>query len=214
MNSTVSSSDDEIYVLSSADLNDGSSSTYSSSLVNDSTSLSSNSYTPEQLNRFLSRKDENFRLENNNSTKVLALWWCSFGYVTVKNNRNEFERINGFISCFKCYRTFRYGSASGTKRFAEHADRCFPLISSNSASNDARGSKSIQYKLNQVGFRSKTKLTVQEKRELRELCAKWIFTDLRSFTIVEDYGFERLVSMFIKIGETITLEPKADYMPF
>ena len=152
MNSTVSNSDDEIYVLSSADLNDGSSSIYSSSLLNDSTSLSSNSYTPEQLNRFLSRKDENFRLENNNSTKVLPLWWRSFGYVTVKNNRNEFERINGYISYLKCYRTFRYGSASGTKHFSEHADRCFPLISSNSASNDARASKSFQYKLNQVGF--------------------------------------------------------------
>ena len=54
----------------------------------------------------------------------------SFGYVTVKNNNNRFERINGFISCLKCYHTFRYGSTSGTKHFVEHADRCFPLVPS------------------------------------------------------------------------------------
>ncbi len=64
-------SDDEICVLSSTNRSYATSNISSSSPLNDSTS-SSNSYTPEQLNRFLLRKDENFCLENNNSTKVLA----------------------------------------------------------------------------------------------------------------------------------------------
>jgi hypothetical protein len=101
MSSITFSSDEEIYALSISNRGNASN-TFSPSTLNDSTSSSSNSYTPEQLNRFLLRKNENFRL-NNSSTKTLASWWHTFGYVTTKNKRNEFERINGFISCFKAY---------------------------------------------------------------------------------------------------------------
>jgi len=210
MSSTTFDSDEDIYVLSSADRGN-SSNTSSPSILNDLAS-SSNSYTPEQLNRFLLRKNENFRLENNSSTKTLASWWRAFGYVTTKNKRNEFERINGFISCFKCYRTFRYGAASGTKHFFDHADRCVPLTPSNSDAGDGRESKLVQSKLNELGVRSKLKLTVKEKTELKELCAKWVCTDLRPFTIVEDYGFEHLAAMFVKIGEKITQKTQIIYI--
>ncbi|CAF1294249.1 unnamed protein product [Rotaria sordida] len=212
MNSATFNSDDEIYVLSSADRSADASNISSPGLLNDSTPPS-NSYTSEQLNHFLLRKNENFRLENNNSTKILAPWWRAFGYITVKNKKKEFERINGFISCVKCYHTFRYGPASGTKHFVEHADRCFSLISSNSATDGARDSKLVQSKLNQVGFRPKTKLTLKEKKEFKELCAKWVCTDLRPFTIVEDYGFERLASMFIKIGAEYGLVDVKELLP-
>ncbi len=80
--------------------------------------------------------------------------------MTVKNKNNEFERINRFISCFKYYQTFCYGSSSGTKRFAEHADRCFPSFSASGEKND---SGLLQCKLSQVGFRRKAKLTLNEK---------------------------------------------------
>jgi hypothetical protein len=69
MSSITFDSDEEIYVLSSADRGNASN-TSSPSTLNDLASSSSNSYTPEQLNRFLLRKNENFRLENNSSTKT------------------------------------------------------------------------------------------------------------------------------------------------
>jgi hypothetical protein len=68
MSSITFDSDEDIYVLSSADRGNASN-TSSPSTLNDLAS-SSNSYTPEQLNRFLLRKNENFRLENNSSTKT------------------------------------------------------------------------------------------------------------------------------------------------
>jgi len=102
MSSITFDSDEEIYALSSTNRGNASN-TSSPSALNDSASSSSNSYTPEQLNRFWLRKNENFRLENNSSTKTLTSWWHTFGYVNTKNKRNKFERINGFISCFKAY---------------------------------------------------------------------------------------------------------------
>jgi hypothetical protein len=68
----------------------------------------------------------------------------------------------------------------------EHADRCFPLIPSDPVSGDARDSKLVQSKLNQVGFRRKAKLSFREKNELKGLCVKWICTDSQLFSIVED----------------------------
>ncbi|CAF4385023.1 unnamed protein product, partial [Rotaria sordida] len=43
-------------------------------------------------------------------------------------------------------------------------------------------------------------MTTKEKNEMKDLCAKLFCTDLQQFIIVEDYGFEHLPSMFIKIG--------------
>ena len=200
MSSISFDSDDDIHSLSTIHVNNTSNSP-TDRRINDINSSSSNIYTPEQIKHFLFIKDQRFYIDNNISTKPLACWWRSFGYVYVKNKKNEFEKINGFISCFKCYSTYRYGSSSGTKHFTEHADRCFPLSSANSTLDERNDSKLVQCKLNQVGFRRKATLTVKEKHQLKELHAKWICTDLRPFTIVQDYGFEHLANMFIKIGK-------------
>jgi hypothetical protein len=86
-----------------------------------------------------STKHARFRLIKNDSKTVLAPWWRTFGFITVRNKNNEFDRINGSISCRKCLQTFLYGSASGTKHFIEHADRCSPLLSSSSAAANIAG---------------------------------------------------------------------------
>ena len=66
-------------------------------------------------------QDPKIGLVTNNLSKPLAPWWRSFEYVTIKNENDEFEPINGFISCLKSYPTIRYGSANVTKYFVEHA---------------------------------------------------------------------------------------------
>jgi hypothetical protein len=48
-------------------------------------------------------------------------------------------------------------------------------------------------------------VTAKERNQLKDLYAKGICTDLQPFIIVEDYGFEHLASMFIKIGKKTKL---------
>ena len=145
--------------------------------------------------------DPKIRLESHDATKPCISWWRSFGYLTIKNENNKFEGINGFISYLKCYHTVRYGSTSGTKHFIEHANKCFPLASTDSSVDDTHDQKLVQYKLSQVGFRKEAKLSLKEKSELKDLYAKWICKDLRPFTIVEGYGLQSLASMFINLGK-------------
>jgi hypothetical protein len=79
-------SDDNIHLPSTNDLNNTSDSS-TNCFVNDSTSSSSNYYTPEQLKHFLFKKDQRFRLDNNKSTKTSASWWRFFEYITIKNKK-------------------------------------------------------------------------------------------------------------------------------
>ncbi len=69
MSSISFDSDNDIYLLTTGGPNCASS-TSSPGFVNDSTSSSSTSYTPEQLKQFFLRKDQNFRLEDNNSSTI------------------------------------------------------------------------------------------------------------------------------------------------
>ncbi|CAF3919288.1 unnamed protein product, partial [Rotaria sp. Silwood1] len=141
-----------------------------------------------------------FRILNNESTKPLASWWRSFGYPAVQKEKDEFERIPGYISCLKCCHTLLYGPTSGTKRFISHADRCFPLASSCSSGGKGDDPQSTQLKLNQIGFTRKVKLSEKEQNELKHLYANWVCGDLRPYSVVEDKGFKQLAQMFIKIG--------------
>ncbi|CAF2972666.1 unnamed protein product, partial [Rotaria sp. Silwood2] len=157
--------------------------------------------------------NQKYRLVSNDSTKSLAAWWRAFGFINVQNENNKFEQIAGYISCLKCYHTFRYGFKSGTKHFVDHADRCFPLIFSDSIAANTDDSNLVQRKLEQTGFQRKAKLTIKEKNEFKDLYAKWICCDLRPFTIVEDFGFEHLANMFIKIGAQYGLVDAKDLIP-
>ena len=94
------------------------------------TSASASSYTIDRLQRLLKHEKEKYSILTNDSVKTLAPWWRSFGFPAVRNEEDQFERIPGFISCFKCCHTSSYGSRSGTKRFTTHADRCSPMAES------------------------------------------------------------------------------------
>ncbi|CAF4039435.1 unnamed protein product [Rotaria sp. Silwood1] len=173
----------------------------SSSSISTAVTTSSHTYTSNQLQRLLQKEKKKFRILNNESTKPLASWWRSFGYPAVQKEKDEFERIPGYISCLKCCHTLLYGPTSGTKRFISHADRCFPLASSCSSGGKGDDPQSTQLKLNQIGFTRKVKLSEKEQNELKHLYANWVCGDLRPYSVVEDKGFKQLAQMFIKIGE-------------
>jgi hypothetical protein len=170
------------------------------------TGASASSCTSNQLQRLLKYEKQKYSILKNESVKPLASWWRSFGYPAVLNEKNEFQRIPGFISCLKCCHTSNYGSNSGTKRFISHADRCSPLVQSYSSASGTDDSHSTQLTLNKTIVKQKVKLSTKEQNELKDLYAKWVCGDIRPYSIVEDKGFEELAQMFIRIGEKFLLE--------
>ncbi|CAF1471176.1 unnamed protein product [Adineta steineri] len=181
--------------------------------LNDSNSSSSDHYTAEQLKNYLFKKNPNYRLLKNDSTKSLSAWWRAFGFIFNLNENKEFEQIPGFISCLKCFQTFRYGFKSGTKHFVEHANKCFPLATKIADVAGTNELKCSQWKLEQVGVQRKMQLTPKDQHQLKELCAKWVCCDMRPFTIVEDDGLQRLANMFIKIGSQYGLVDAKNVIP-
>ena len=64
-------------------------------------------------------------------------WWRAFAYPAKLNVNKEFERIHGFISCFRCMNTEIYNNSTDTKCFKEHTDKCFPLSNTTISSSSS-----------------------------------------------------------------------------
>ena len=84
-----------------------------------------------------------------------------------------------------------------------HANRYFPLTSTDHSVDDYHDYKLIQYKLSQLSIRKQVKVSLKEKNELKNLYAQWICKELQPLTIVEDYDLESFAIMFVKIGKKI-----------
>jgi hypothetical protein len=46
------------------------------------------------------------------------------GFPAKLNENNEFQRIFGYVNCFKYFQTFIYSSKSGTIRLKQHETKC------------------------------------------------------------------------------------------
>lgn len=163
------------------------------------TSSSTSLYAVRTLELLLRTEKNKYCILDNERTKNSPSWWRSFGFPAAVNEKGDIERIHGYISCKKCYRTSVYGSKSGTKRFIEHANRCSPSQSqSNVNSNGTSGSQGT---LDKILLKNKVTITAKEQNELKGLYAKWICEDLRPYSIVEDNGFKKLAQSFIRLGK-------------
>ncbi|CAF1140951.1 unnamed protein product [Adineta steineri] len=77
------------------------------------------------------------------------------------NEKKEFERIHGFISCTKFYHTSVYRPKSGTKRFIDHANQCSPLASQSTTSpNDLQATQST---LDKIVIKRQITITTKEQ---------------------------------------------------
>lgn len=189
----------EIGSSSSEDEHDTSSFSFS----NVSNASTASSYTSKQVEQLLSTQKRKFRILRNERASKTASWWHCFGYPAVLNENDKFERIAGFVSCFKCCHTLAYGPNSGTKRFIDHAKRCSPSTSSPLAIGDGNSSHPAQAALDMMVVKKRSSVTAKEQNDLKELYANWICEDVRPFSIVEDKGFQQLAQMFIRIGKNI-----------
>jgi len=176
------------------------------------------------MNSLDSKKIKNLLLYEKSKYQIIkadgsssASWWRAFGYPARLNEDNELERINGFISCFKCMNTQVYNNLSGTKRFKEHADKCFSLsntttCSSSSSISFASSSASFsssslalstQTTLNQMGFTKNVKLNEKDVIKMKDLSVVWVCADLRSFSILDDPGFRKIAQECVRLGKKL-----------
>ena len=98
--------------------------------------------------------------------------------------------------------TMVYKHSTGTIRFKEHADKCFPLSKSPvSTSLDLESSSTTQASLDQMGFKKSVKLAEKDVLKMKNLSTEWICGDLRSFSIVYDSGLRNLAQECIRLGK-------------
>ncbi|CAF4055029.1 unnamed protein product [Adineta steineri] len=134
-----------------------------------------------------------------NEAETKALWWRAYSYSAHLNDNNELKRIPGFVSCFKCMNTYLYNRLSGSKRFKQHADKCFSLVK-DTTSSSITFSSSKQTTLNNMGFTKGVKITESDVTKIKDLSVKCICSDIRRFSILDDSDFRNLAKEFIRLG--------------
>ena len=203
MNSTSINNTTEMHSISDDDYDDDNEVSFSSiSTVSETGSSSFPLYTNKQLQFLLRTEKQKYCILPNETNQKVASWWRCFGFPAVINEKKEYEKIKGYISCTKCFRTSIYGSKSGTKRFIDHADRCSPLPSQSYIASNSNDSLLVQASLDKIFTKSNVNITPKDQNDLKELYAKWVCADLRPYSIVEDDGFMKLAQTFIRLGET------------
>ncbi|CAF1598618.1 unnamed protein product [Rotaria sp. Silwood1] len=161
----------------------------SSSSSSSNLSSNSNSFNSEKIKHLLIYEKSKYQIMENESPSA-AEWWRAFGYPA------------------QCMNTQVYNNLSGTKRFKQHADKCFPLSnttittssSSSSISFTSSSTPSTQTRLNQMGFTKQVKFTENDITKMKDLSVKWVCGDIRPFSILDDIGFRNLAQECVRLG--------------
>ncbi|CAF1292830.1 unnamed protein product [Adineta steineri] len=95
--------------------------------------------------------------------------------------------------------TYLYNRLSGSKRFKQHADKCFPLVKAITSSS-ITFSSSKQTTLNNMGFTKGIKVTEDDVTKIKDLSVKRICGAIRYFSILDDSGFRNLAQEFVRLG--------------
>ena len=167
----------------------------------------------EKIKRLLRSDNEKYAIIENKSSKATSSWWKLFGFPAVLDENERYQRIVGYVSCFKCFQTFIYSSKSGTTRLKEHENRCVKNSSSSSSPsstsifsepNDRSDTlSSVQSTLADHGFKKCSKISEKDIDHMKTLSAQWICKDLRPFSVIDDSGFRSIAQELIRIGKMI-----------
>ena len=87
----------------------------------------------EKIKHLLKSETKTYKVIKNESSSG-ASWWNIFGFPAKLDENNEYQRISGYVSCFKCFQTFFYSAKSGTTRLKEHEAKCGTVTSSSDSS--------------------------------------------------------------------------------
>ena len=134
----------------------------------------------------------NFKILPNSSKRATAPCWKLFGFPAISDTEdsNKFDIIPGFVSCKKCFDTYKYIDSSTANLYSHHCHR-----------NETCDQTSITSFIRSPRSFTSTRNASKRKEELKQLCTKWIASSMRSFQIVSDPGFQRIVQTCFDIGK-------------
>ena len=156
-------------------------------------SSSSKAYSTSSIKRSLLNDRNHFQVMPNINRRSTASCWKIFGFPAKVESEGleKFEIIPGFVSCKKCFDTYKYMDSSTANLYSH---RCYKNESSDQTTLTSfiRSPRSAS---------CSSKSTSKKKEELKQLCTKWIAASMRPFQIVTDPGFKRIVQACIDIGK-------------
>ncbi|CAF4236939.1 unnamed protein product, partial [Rotaria sp. Silwood2] len=130
-------------------------------------------------------------------------FWKVFGYPTFivkQGDINTTRRIPNFLSCKKCFKTFKYSRISGTAQFNNHICVKNALVFDSSSPSPTR--TNYKQQILPSGFTASRKLPTTEVEKVNSYMVNWIVGDLRPFSIVEDGGLKGLAQLLINLGSS------------
>ncbi|CAF2257460.1 unnamed protein product, partial [Rotaria magnacalcarata] len=146
----------------------------------------------EKIRLLLKHEPKKYKVIENDSSSPLLDWWTTFGYPAALDENNVFQRITGYVSCFKCFGTFVYGNNSGTTRLKQHAVKCSKAACSSSITIESSDLLLRQSTLARHGFKKTIKLNENDLDNIKKLSALWVCQDTRPFSTLEDVGLRAL----------------------
>ncbi|CAF4177497.1 unnamed protein product [Rotaria sordida] len=167
------------------------------SLVNLSVSSPHNSdkFTSAQVQLMLKTKPNQYIIIENTG-KHTSDCWTSFGFPAIVNDKSDPQRIDGFVSCKKCFTTYSFLSNS-TRLLNQH--NCEGSKVKNKKL-EANGTSSTQRRLTAFYPAKQVNLKESEIVKIKNLQAQWVCQSIRPFSIIEDNGLRRLIQECISIG--------------
>jgi hypothetical protein len=137
-----------------------------------------------------------------NTGKHTSDCWTLFGFPAIINSNGDSERINGFVSCRKCFSTYSF--TSNSTRFLNHHD-C-EASKERGKKLAANGTPPTQRRLTAFYPAQPVNLKASEIMKIKNLQAEWICQNIRPFSIVEDKGLRRLIQECISIGKYLIVK--------
>jgi hypothetical protein len=173
------------------------------SLVHSSASSprNSNKSTCLEIQTMLKTKPNEYIIIENTG-KHTSDCWTLFGFPAIVNSNGDPERINGFVSCRKCFSTYSF--MSNSTRFLNQHD-CEVSKEKNKRLT-ANGTSSAQRCLTAFYPAQPVSLKASQINKIKDLQAEWVCQSIRPFSIVEDDGLRRLIQECISIGKYLIVK--------
>ncbi|CAF4794284.1 unnamed protein product [Rotaria sp. Silwood1] len=147
----------------------------------------------EEIKKLLSLRVDRYTVTAHGVSKThLATWWSNFGFAKEEVSGEAFF-VSNFISCQKCFITYRYGSSS-TESIARHQCTGLTLSSCNSTTTENPFTLEKHFTKQKKPFRH------FEQQHLTKLFSNWVSDNLRPISIIEDSGFREICSYFYDQG--------------
>ncbi|CAM4844512.1 unnamed protein product [Rotaria magnacalcarata] len=156
-------------------------------------SSSSSEHSTHTIRQLLIEDEEHFEVIPNNHKRTTAACWKTFDFPAKKyNETSEKVVIPGFVSCKRCFYTYKYIDSSTTNLYSHGCCR-----------NQSSDQTSITSFIQSPRSSCSSKISKKKKEELTKLCSRWVAGSMRPFQIVADPGFICIAQACINIGQVL-----------